>query len=151
MNDEYLVRDFMTAPAKSISHSARLLDAVLILRSTGFRHLPIVDGEQLVGLITDRDIQRFAPSLLRRITQEEYNEVFENTSLERVMTRNPLTVTPATPLREAAALLHEKKLGCLPVVEDRRLVGILTVTDMLGVLLRLLTRSAAQPLPVERR
>ncbi len=151
MDDEYQVRDFMTAPAKSISRSARLLDAVLILRSTGFRHLPIVDGERLVGVITDRDIQRFAPSLLRRITQEEYNEVFEDTPLERVMTRNPLTVTPATPLHEAAALLHEKKLGCLPVVEDGRLVGILTVTDMLGVLLRLLGRSAAQQVPVERR
>ncbi len=148
MSEEYLVRDFMTAPAKSIARDARLLDAVLTLRSTGFRHLPIVDGEHLVGIISDRDVQRLAPSLLSKITQDEYNAIFENTPLERVMTRNPLTVTPTTPLREAAAILHEKKLGCVPVVEDGRLVGILTVTDLLRVLLRFL--GAAQESPVER-
>ena len=148
MSEQYLVRDFMTAPAKSIARGARLLDAVLTLRSTGFRHLPIVDGERLVGIISDRDVQRLTPSLLSKITQDEYNAVFENTPLDRVMTRDPLTVTPATPLREAAAILHEKRLGCLPVVEDGRLVGILTVTDLLGVLLRFL--GAAQESPVER-
>ncbi len=148
-NDAYLVRDFMTSPAKSISHDARLLDAALALRNTGFRHLPIVDGERLVGIITDRDIHRFSPSLLSKISPEEYNAVFENTPLERVMTRNPLTVTPATPLRDAAAILHEKRLGCLPVVEDGQLVGIITVTDMLGVLLRFL--AAAQESPMKGR
>lgn len=147
MSDEYLVRDFMTSPAKSISRDARLLDAALFLRSTGFRHLPIVEGERLVGIITDRDVSRCAPSLLGKITAEEYNAIFENTPLERVMTRDPLTVTPTTPLREAANILHEKKLGCLPVVEDDRLVGILTVTDMLGALLGFLARPASQASP----
>ncbi len=151
MSEEYLVRDFMTSPVQSIPCDARLLDAALILRGTGFRHLPIVDGERLVGLITDRDVHRFAPSLLGKITPEEYNAVFENTLLERVMTRNPLTVTPTTPLREAASILQEKKLGCLPVVEDGRLVGILTVTDMLGVLLRFLTPSTPHASPLEGR
>ncbi len=149
MTQEYLVRNFMTAPAKSMARDARLLDAALALRSTGFRHLPIVEGERLVGIITDRDINRFAPSLLIKISPEEYNAIFENTPLERVMTRDPLTVTPDTPLREAAAILQEKKLGCLPVVENERLVGIVTVTDMLGVLLRFLT--AAEPSPVTGR
>jgi len=149
MNEKYLVRHFMTSPAKSLPVDARLLDAALTLRSTGFRHLPIVDGERLVGIITDRDIHRFAPSLLSKVTPEEYNAVFENTPLERVMTRDPLTVTPTTPLREAASTLHEKKLGCLPVVDNGRLVGILTVTDMLGVLLGFLTH-AEQETPVAR-
>ncbi len=148
MREEYLVRSFMTAPAKSIARDAHLLDAALTLRSTGFRHLPIVDGDRLVGIISDRDVQRLAPSLLSNITQDEYNAVFENTPLERVMTRDPLTVTPTTPLHKAAAILHGRKLGCLPVVEDGRLVGILTVTDLLGVLLRFL--GAAQESPVER-
>lgn len=151
MSDEYLVRDFMTSPAKSISREARLLDAALVLRSTGFRHLPIVEGERLVGIITDRDVSRCAPSLLSKITPDEYNAIFENTPLERVMTRNPLTVAPTTPLREAATILHEKKLGCLPVVEDGRLVGILTVTDMLGVLLGFLTRTVPQTSPTGGR
>lgn len=142
MSQEYLVREFMTAPAASIGRDASLLDAVLMLRSTGFRHLPIVHGEHLVGIITDRDINRFAPSLLSKVSQEDYNAVFENTPLERVMTRNPLTVAPDTALREAAYLLHEYKLGCLPVVEGDRLVGIITVTDMLGILAHLLDGAA---------
>ncbi len=146
MSDELLVRNFMTAPATSLSCEACLLDAALLVRRSGFRHLPIVDGERLVGIITERDISRFAPSLLSKVTPEEYNAIFENTPLERVMTRNPLTVTPSTPLREAARILHEKKLGCLPVVEGERLVGIITVTDMLGVLLQFLAAKHETPL-----
>ena len=151
MSDEYLVRDVMTVPATSIEHDARLLDAALILRRTGFRHLPIVEGERVVGIITDRDIHRLAPSLLGQVTPEEYNEIFEKTRLERVMTRDPVTVPPAMPVRDAAAILQEKKLGCLPVVEDGRLVGIITKADMLSVLLRMLARAEAQKSPVGGR
>lgn len=124
----------MTSPAMSIEKDSRLLDAALMMRRLGFRHLPIVNGEKLVGIITERDIHRYAPSMLSNISQEEYNAVFENTPLERVMTRDPISVTPATPAREAVAMLHNRKLGCLPVVEGGRLVGIVTVTDMLKVL-----------------
>jgi len=138
MISDYRVRDFMTSPATVVSQDARLIDAVLLLRSNGIRHLPIVDGDRLVGIITDRDIQRCAPSLPEKITQEEYNAIFERTALARVMVRDPLSVSPDTPLRDAAALLHEQKFGCLPVVEDGRLVGVITISDMLGVLRRLL-------------
>ncbi len=145
MNDEYFVRDVMTAPVTSVPKDARLIDAALTLRTTGYRHLPIVDGERLVGLLSDRDLQRLTPSLLGKITQEEYNAIFEETQLERVMTRNPITTAPDVPLREVAAILQEKKLGCLPVVEADRLIGIVTKGDMLRVLLRLL-----EPTPVKR-
>jgi acetoin utilization protein AcuB len=138
MPHDFTVREFMTAPATSVPLDSRLLDAALILRRTGFRHLPIVDGDRLVGIITDRDIHRFSPSLLGRITPEEYNAIFENTQLERVMTRDPVTVTPDTPLIDAATILHDRKLGCLPVVEGGKLAGIITVTDLLGVLQRML-------------
>ena len=144
MSEKYLVRHFMTAPVKSIQRDATLLDAVLLLRSTGFRHLPIVDGERLVGIISERDLHRVAPSLLVNITPDEYNAVFENTPLDRVMTLNPVTVTPTTPLRKAATILHEQKLGCLPVVENGHLVGILTVTDLLAVLVRFLVRASGE-------
>lgn len=139
MGDDLRVREFMTSPASSIEQDATLLDAALTMRRSGFRHLPIVHGgEKLVGVITDRDINRFAPSLLGNVSQEEYNAIFENTPLAKVMTRNPITVLPETPMREAAAILHNRKLGCLPVVEGEKLVGIITVTDMLKVLHRLL-------------
>lgn len=132
--EELLVRDFMTTPATGIEADSRLLDAALTMRRSGFRHLPIVRGEKLVGIITERDINRYAPSLLGNVSQEEYNAIFENTPLERVMTKNPISVSPDTPIRKVVAILHNKKLGCMPVVEDGRLVGIITVTDLLKLL-----------------
>lgn len=139
MADDLLVRDFMTSPATSIEADARLLDAALTMRRSGFRHLPITRGEQLVGIITERDINRYAPSLLGNISQEEYNAIFENTALERVMTKDPLFTTPDSPIGKVVAMLHNKKLGCMPVVENGKLVGIVTVTDMLKLLHRLVT------------
>ena len=133
------VRDYMTSPAASIGSDARLLDAALTMRRSGFRHLPITEGERLVGIITDRDIQRFAPSLLGNVSQDEYNRIFEETPLTRVMTKNLITVTADTPVSEAAHILHDKKLGCVPVVDGEKLIGIITVTDMLRLLHRLLT------------
>jgi acetoin utilization protein AcuB len=144
MPREFTVREFMTSPATTLPREARLLDAALTMRRSGFRHLPIVEGDRLVGIITDRDVHRCAPSLLSRITPDEYNAIFEETPLERVMTRNPLTVSPETPLVAALALLHDRKLGCLPVVEDGRLAGIITVTDLLGVLQRVLADPAGK-------
>ena len=154
MASDYRVRDFMTAPATTISQDSYLIDAALLLRSTGIRHLPIVDGDRLVGIITDRDIQRGAPSLLEVTTQEEYNAVFKRTPLAHVMVRDPLFVSPDTPLRDAAALLIEYKYGCLPVVEKGKVVGMITVIDMLTVLRRFLmgeTVPAASDVPCAGR
>lgn len=146
MSKAMVVRDIMVSAVTTLEETAFLIDAALILRRTGFRHLPIVNGERLVGLLSDRDLYRFAPSLLTNITPEEYNRVFETTPLNRVMTRDVLTVTPDTPIEEAVALLHSKKLGCLPVVEGEKLVGMVTVSDMLEVLYRILLPAEEQPL-----
>ena len=151
MSEEFLVRDFMSAPATSLSQNASLLDAVLTFRRTQYRHLPIVDGETLVGILSERDVQRVAPSMLTRITQEEYNDIFQNTPIKRVMTPNPLVITPTTPLRDAAALMNGNKVGCLPVVEGGRLVGILTVIDVLAVLVRVLSGDIAQKSSAQSR
>lgn len=146
MADELLVRDFMTSQPTTLEADSPLLDAALLMRRSGFRHLPIVRGEKLVGIITERDIHRYAPSLLGNISQEEYNAIFENTPLERVMTKNPISVGPNTPVSKVVATLHDLKLGCMPVVEDGRLVGIITVTDLLKIMYRLLTGKDAPEL-----
>jgi len=148
MASDYCVRDFMTVPATTISQDSRLIDAALLLRRTGIRHLPVVDGERLVGIITDRDIQRCAPSVLGGTTPEQYNSLLERTPLAKVMARNPLFVSPETRLREAASLLIEYKYGCLPVVEHGRVIGMLTVIDMLAVLRNILLGELA-PIPAD--
>jgi acetoin utilization protein AcuB len=138
------VRDYMTTSVTTLPDDARLLDAALLIRRTGKRHVPIVNPEgNVVGIISDRDVSRLAPSMLAQMTPEDYNRVFEATPITKAMTKNPMSVSPDAPVAEAVALLYTKKIGALLAVEDGKLVGILTVNDMLGLLNELLTGSQA--------
>ena len=128
------VRDYMTPNPESLDVNHSLLDAVLLLRRASLRHIPILENGSLVGVLTDRDVARFAPSILLPLPAEEYNLVFEETPVGKVMTRNPLSTTPDTPLAEAVDVLYRNRLGCLPVLQGTQLVGIITVTDLLRAL-----------------
>ena len=133
------VREYMTTKVMSLNVDGRLLDAALFIRRTGKRHIPVVNEEgKVVGIISDRDVSRLAPSMLAGMTPEEYNQVFEATPLTMAMTKDPITVGPDDMIRDAVLLFYTKKVGALPVVEDGKVVGILTVTDMLGLLNELL-------------
>jgi acetoin utilization protein AcuB len=108
---QYFVRDVMTHPAVTVEPSTLLLDAALALRAGAIRHLPVLENGRLVGLLTDRDIQRCAPSRLIPITEENYNAVFADTTVGRVMTREPLSVSPDTPLSAAIEIMQQSVLG----------------------------------------
>jgi CBS domain-containing protein len=144
MREIPLVRQFMTAPVTSLPSTASLLEAGLLLRAGRIRHIPIIDDGQLVGILSDRDIQRCAPSMLSRVSADEYNAIFENTLIARVMTRDPQHVSPDTPLRTVAATLRTHKLGCMLVVENGLVVGIITKDDMLAALVRLLDENPSE-------
>ena len=131
------VREYMTPEPQSLEVGKTLLDAVLMIRRDYVRHIPILAHGHLVGLLSDRDVNRLAPSLLIPHTPEEYNRVFADTPLEKVMTRNPRTIPPDAPLAEAVDLLFRERLGCLPVLDEGKLVGIITVSDMLRALYEL--------------
>ncbi len=135
-----LVRDYMTSSVTTLNDDARLIDAALLIRRTGKRHVPIlgVDGGKVVGIISDRDVARMAPSILGQMTPEEYNRIFEATPITVAMTKNPLTIGPDEPISKAVEQLYTKKIGALLVVKDGGLEGILTVSDMLGLLNELL-------------
>ncbi len=138
------VRDYMTTNVTTLSDQARLLDAALLIRRTGKRHVPIVDAAgKPVGIVSDRDVSRMAPSMLARMTPDEYNQIFEATPITVAMTKNPMTVTPDTPIRDAVTQFYEKKIGALIVVENEKIAGILTVNDMLGLLNELLSSGRA--------
>ena len=128
------VRDYMTANPQTLDVESTLLDAVLMMRRSELRHIPILESGRLVGILTDRDVGRFAPSILMPLTAQDYNRVFEETPVKKVMTRKLVSTTPDALLSEAVHLIHSLKLGCLPVLEHDRLVGIITVVDMLRAL-----------------
>ena len=128
------VRDYMSLNPETLTAQSSLLDAALLLRRISLRHIPVLENDSLVGIITDRDVARCAPSMLIPVSQEEYNKVFEDTPLSRIMTKNPIATTPDTPLTDAVVLFHENRIGCLPVVENGQLVGIITTTDLIRIL-----------------
>jgi acetoin utilization protein AcuB len=138
MSDSHVVRDIMNSNLTTLPREASLLDAAITMRRSSLRHLPVVDGDRIVGIISERDIQRCSPSLLSPITQEEYNAIFENTPIEKVMFRNPITVTPDSPIRDAVEIMIDRKVGCLLVVEGEHLVGILTRSDLLNLVMSFL-------------
>ena len=138
-----LVRDYMTTELVTVQETDTLLDATMFFVRSTFRHLPVVRGRQLVGVITERDVKQYAPSVLSGISAEDYNSIMETTPISRVMVHTPITVRPDQSILEAARLLYTKRLRCLPVVKDSELVGIITTTDMLKVLTQILEKPDA--------
>ena len=128
------VRDYMTPDPQTLDVESTLLDAVLLIRRAELRHIPIMEDGRVVGILTDRDVGRVAPSVLGSGSPQEYNRFFEETRAGKVMTRNLVSIAPEAPLAEAVNLLYKNKLGCLPVLDGDRLIGIITVSDMLRAL-----------------
>jgi acetoin utilization protein AcuB len=138
------VRDYMTSDPTTLGPDDPLLQAVLTVRSLSIRHIPIVKEGVLVGLITDRDLGRASPSILGRTSQDEYNQVFQQNTVQRVMIKNPTTIHVDALLGDAVLLMHENKWGSIPVVDDNgSLVGILTITDILRYTLTTLETSGS--------
>lgn len=129
--------DIMKREVITIMEQDNLLSIEEGMERFGMRHLPVVDGEKLVGLVTHRDILRVTRSSLRsyRLDREIDRRKQEETFVADVMTREVLSVNPDTPLKEAARLIVENRIGCLPVVDaERRLLGILTEFDLVRLI-----------------
>ncbi|MEK6779697.1 MAG: CBS and ACT domain-containing protein [Candidatus Deferrimicrobiota bacterium] len=106
--------------------------AMDLLREHEIRHLPVLkDGEKLVGILSERDIKQASPSPATALEIREIYYLLDKVKVKQIMTRRPYTISSTAPIEEAALILREKKIGCLPVVEEGRLVGIITETDIL--------------------
>jgi len=108
-----------------------------IMKMKKIRHLLVMDGSELVGVITDRDVRsHLSPHIDTPIESSEDERTLE-TKIHKVMTRDLITISPDTPIGEAASLLLKHKIGCLPVMDkDGSAVGIVTDADFLGYLAR---------------
>ncbi len=126
-----LVKDIMTRDPVTVKKDDSFRYALKLIRKEGIRHLPVVDGRRLVGIVTDRDLRQAAPSPATTLEVHELNYLLERLKIEAIMTKNVVTVAPEAGLHDAARLVIAHKVGCLPVVEQEELVGILTETDIL--------------------
>src|SRR3972149_3646256 len=122
--------DVMTSNPLSVEPNDTIREAEEILNEHEIRQLPVVQGTELVGIITDRDIRSFLSGRIFGIPEER--EKAMNTKVASVMTSKPVSLSPDDELRDALGLLIEEKVGGIPVVDEgERLVGIITYVDML--------------------
>jgi CBS domain-containing membrane protein len=129
------VRDVMTAEVTTLKRNEKLTLADDLMHLGRIRHLPVLDddGEQLVGIVSQRDLFRSALAKALGYGQSAQRKLLDTFSVKEVMTTDVITTTPGTPLIEAARVLMQHKIGCLPVVENGRLVGILTEGDFVAM------------------
>jgi CBS domain-containing protein len=125
------VRDLMQRDVVTLRAGDSLDLADDIMRLGRIRHLPVVSGERLVGILSQRDLFRAAVSCLLQLKRAAEREWLAAVAVESMMTSPVTTVHPDDSVRQAVGVMLERKIGCLPVVEDGRLVGLLAESDCL--------------------
>ena len=141
------VERWMRQPVVTIGVETRVGEAVKLMRERGIRHLPVLDGDgRLIGIVTDRDLRHVIFDVaLGQVG--EHSEGGDDVPVRQVMTWGVVTVAPTADLRAAIAVMRERRLGALPVIEAGHVVGILTERDLLDALQALLRERVVRPSP----
>ncbi len=129
------VRHIMTSPVITISPDTPVLEAAKMMKDHGIERLPVVDDGKLVGIVTKDRVLRASPSMATSLSLHEIHYLFAKLTVKEIMRTNVVTVTPDTTVENAVRLAQEKRVGCLPVVEDDQVVGILTTNDFFYLVL----------------
>ena len=133
---ELLVRDIMSTDLVTLDENEDLDLADTVMSLARIRHLPVVADDRLVGLITHRDLLSAQISIFAEVSEHESVEINQAITAKEIMRTNIRTVTPETTVLEAAQTMHQRKYGCLPVVDGDNLVGIITEADFLELVIR---------------
>lgn len=137
------VKNWIKREPVTIHRTAKLQDALELMKKHSIRHLPVVDDGQLVGFITESDIRQFFfPSMI------------EDIPVHQVMVINPITINANASIEMAARLIHDYKIGGLPVLDKKKLVGVITASDLLSAfidVMGLLKSSARLDVLVDRK
>lgn len=129
------VRDLMSRQLIAVSPDDKLANILDSMEKLRFRHLPVVDGKKLVGVVTQKDILHASSSFLSDKARER-DALIGTAKVKAIMQTEVITANPGDDLAEAGRLMWEAKIGCLPVVnEAEELVGILTESDFIRVAL----------------
>ena len=157
-SDEIKVADWMTETVLTVE----IDDSISIARQLMSKHrvnqLPVLDRERLMGIVTDRDIRDAYPTSMLIGRAKEIDKFAESYTVEEVMTHDVFTVEPETPLATAVALLRHHRIGSLPVLKGKQLVGIITRSDILdfvlsgaGIRMAAKSKKARKKLPAAKK
>jgi acetoin utilization protein AcuB len=129
-----LVKHRMTPDPVTVTTETSLKDALELLQSKPFRHLPVMDKDgKLVGIVTEKSLVYAAPAPTTALSVFEVDYILSHTTMKQIIGGPVITVGPDLPIEEAARIMVDQHFGCLPVVEDDRLVGIISDTDIFRV------------------
>lgn len=137
MSPVHKISAIMTTKLVTIEPHNSVATAVRLMRRGAMRHLPVVEDDRLVGIVTSGDLRRITglSSILR--DQSYDNMLWRHIPIANVMTRDPMVLSPDTPVAEAARLLIEHQIGGFPVLDNGALVGIITTSDLLQCLIQM--------------
>ncbi len=135
----FTVASLMSHPVFSLSRNDTLMDVRQLMDLANIRHIPVTDNDgNFEGLVTHRDLLQFTISKLADIMPEEQEELDKDILINDIMRTDVLCVNADTDLKEVATILYNHKYGCLPIVDGKKLIGIITEADFLRLTISLL-------------
>jgi acetoin utilization protein AcuB len=138
-----LVQDVMQTKLFTVTPDTTLPEAIHLTGQRGVRHLPVLEGERLVGILSDRDLKRAMASQATSLEVHELRYLLDHLRVGEIMTRTVIRIGPMLPIEDAARTMVMEKIGALPVTDGERLVGLVTETDVLRLFVRAM--GAAEP------
>jgi len=132
------VKSRMTSNPYTISPDATIAEALEMMREHHIRRLPVVKSGKMVGIVTERALLEVSPSKATTLSVFEINYLLSKTKISSIMTKEVITVSPDTLLEEAAVLMRDNEISALPVLDNGKLVGIITETDIFSAFIELM-------------
>jgi len=132
------VRDFMSTNVVAVDEKTSIHDAKKIMEAHKIRRLPVMRKDKLIGLVTERMLLEASPSPATSLSIHELHYLLAKMTVKDIMVKNPHTLSPDTPAEEAMQLGQEMGYGGFPIVEDGRLVGMVTESDIVRIMTRVL-------------
>ncbi len=132
------IKDVMTKNPITVSPDTLVLEAQKMMKDHKIRRLPVVDKGKLVGIVTKRDLLEAAPPRGTSPNLYDLNYLLSQMKVKEVMRKNPIVISPYTPVEDVLRIGQEEKIGSFPVVEDGKLVGIVTESDIVRFLIHTL-------------
>lgn len=132
------VKQRMTTSPFTVTPDQSIPDALSVMTERGVRHLPVVEGRRVVGVISRNDIAAASPSKATTLSAQEATYLISKLKVGKVMSTPPVVISPDALLEEAAVILRDGKIEMLPVVDGDELIGVITESDILDSFIDLL-------------
>lgn len=133
-----LVGKRMAHPVITISPDLPITEGLNLMHHEKIRRIPVLQGGKLVGIISDQDMLNASPTPTESLSIAEVNQLISRITVEEVMEPEVRTIETSTPIEEAARIMSDNNIGALPVLENNRVVGIITETDLFKIFLDLM-------------